>query len=111
MFSISRNTALRHLNAQLCSARRSRSCSPSTLARLLSSLAILEQRNGILEGSSLSSVAAAQKLGGSVTAFVAGSGAKSAAEQAAKMKGIGKILYIENSAYDRVRRLNAIRVY
>jgi hypothetical protein len=45
-----------------------------------------------------------------VTAFVAGSGAKSAAEQAAKMKGIEKILYVENSAYDRVRRRNAILV-
>jgi electron transfer flavoprotein len=110
MFSTSRNTALRQINTQLGSACRSRPYSPSTMARFLSSLAILEQRNGALESSSLSSVAAAQKLGGSVTAFVAGSGAKSAAEQAAKVKGVEKILYIENSAYDRVCRRSEIPV-
>lgn len=47
-------------------------------------------------------MAAAQKLGGSITAFLAGTGAKSAAEQAAKVKGIENILYVENGAYDRV---------
>jgi electron transfer flavoprotein alpha subunit len=74
----------------------------SALARLLSSLAVLEQRDGKLNMSSLAAVSAAQKLGGSVTGIVAGSGTKAVAEQAAKVKGIEKIIYIENGAYDRV---------
>ncbi|KAG5302573.1 electron transfer flavoprotein alpha-subunit [Histoplasma capsulatum] len=44
----------------------------SALSRLLSTLAVLEQRDGKIQGSSLSAITAAQKLGGSVTAFVAG---------------------------------------
>ncbi|KAK4697360.1 electron transfer flavoprotein alpha subunit, partial [Lecanoromycetidae sp. Uapishka_2] len=53
-------------------------------ARLLTSLAVLEQREGKLQNASLSAVTAAQKLGGSITGFIAGSGAKSVAEEAAK---------------------------
>jgi electron transfer flavoprotein alpha subunit len=100
MFASSRNSALRQINAQLRFARLSHN--PS---RLISSLAILEQRDGKLE--SLTSIAAAQKLGGSITALVAGTGAKAAAEQAAKVKGVEKVIYVENSAYDRVRKLNS----
>ena len=73
-------------------------------ARLLSSLALLEQREGKLENASLSAVTAAQKLGGSITGFIAGSGATSIAEEAAKVKGLDKIIIIDNGAYDKVRR-------
>jgi electron transfer flavoprotein alpha subunit len=108
MFSGSRNTALRQINAQLRYLRLSYSYQTPSHARFLSSLAILEQRDGKLQASSLASIAAAQKLGGSVTAFVAGSGAKSAAEEAAKVKGVEKIIYVENSAYERVRELHLL---
>ncbi|MCJ1278341.1 Electron transfer flavoprotein alpha-subunit [Puttea exsequens] len=70
-------------------------------ARLLSSLALLEQREGKLENASLSAVTAAQKLGGSITGFIAGSGATSIAEEAAKVKGLDKIIIIDNGAYDK----------
>lgn len=73
----------------------------SALARLLSSLAVLEQRDGKLNPSSLSAVTAAQKLGGSVTALVAGSAIKGVAEEVAKVNGIEKVLFVENGAYDR----------
>ncbi|KAL9635385.1 MAG: hypothetical protein Q9164_003495 [Protoblastenia rupestris] len=73
----------------------------SAFARLLSSLAVLEQREGKLQNASLSAVTAAQKLGGSVTGFVAGSGAKAVAEEAAKVKGLEKIIMVENSSYDK----------
>jgi hypothetical protein len=73
-----------------------------SLARLLSSLAILEQRDGKLNSSSLSAVTAAQKLGGSVTGLVAGKGAKAIADEAAKVKGLDKVIYIDSEAYDRV---------
>lgn len=72
------------------------------LARLLSSLALLEQRDGKLQNASLSAVTAAQKLGGSITGFIAGSGVKSVAEAAAKVKGLDKIIMVENGAYDKV---------
>jgi electron transfer flavoprotein alpha subunit len=63
----------------------------------------LEQQNGKLSSSSQAAVAAAQRLGGTVTAFVAGTGAKSVAEEAAKIKGIEKVIFVENPAYDKVR--------
>jgi electron transfer flavoprotein alpha subunit len=76
----------------------------SALARLLSTLAVLEQRNGKLESSSLSAIAAAQKLGGSVTGFIAGSGVKgTSAAEAAKIKGIEKVLAVDNDAYEKVQ--------
>lgn len=74
----------------------------STLPRSLSSLAVLEQREGKLQNASLSAVTAAQKLGGSITGFIAGSGVKSVVEEAAKVKGLDKIIMVENGAYDKV---------
>jgi hypothetical protein len=107
MFSIARSTALRASRTQL---RSSHGAVPhiSALARLLSSLAVLEQRDGKLNVSSLAAVTAAQKLGGSVTAIVAGSGIKAVAEEAAKVKGLEKIIFIENGAYDKVCMLCSI---
>lgn len=54
---------------------------------------------------SLSAVTAAQKLGGPVTGFIAGSQVRSVAEDAAKIKGIGKIIMVENGVYDKVSSL------
>ena len=72
------------------------------ISRLLSSLALLEQREGKLNNASLSAVTAAQKLGGSITGFIAGSGARSVAEEAAKVKGLERVIMIENGSYDKV---------
>lgn len=75
----------------------------SALTRLLSTLAVLEQRGGKLSSASLSAIAAAQKLGGSVTGFVAGEGVKSsAAAEAAKIKGVEKVVAVDNAAYEKV---------
>lgn len=76
----------------------------ASLARLLSSLAILEQRNGQLNTGSLSSVTAAKKLGGSVHAFVAGSGVKAVADEVAKIDGIEKVVIVDSAAYEKVRK-------
>ncbi|KFY88063.1 hypothetical protein V500_06594 [Pseudogymnoascus sp. VKM F-4518 (FW-2643)] len=73
----------------------------SQLQRLLSTLAVLEQNNGKLNTGSLSAVTAAKKLGGSVTAFVAGGSIKSVAEEAAKVEGVEKVISVDNAAYDR----------
>lgn len=77
---------------------------PSSLSRFLSSLAVLEQRDGALQNSSLSAITAAQKIGSSITGFIAGSNLKALAEAAAKVKGVEKIITVENGAYDRVRK-------
>ncbi|KAL7273226.1 Electron transfer flavoprotein alpha-subunit [Rhizina undulata] len=70
-------------------------------SRLLSTLAIVEHREGKVSASSLPTITAAAKLGGSVTAFVAGSDAKNIAEQTAKLNGVTKVLTVANGAYDR----------
>ena len=75
----------------------------ASFRRLLSSVALLEQREGKLNVASLAAVTAAQKLGGPVTGFVAGSKGKTLAEEVAKVKGIDKVVYVENEAYDKVR--------
>ncbi|KAL2157502.1 hypothetical protein VTH06DRAFT_6053 [Thermothelomyces fergusii] len=75
--------------------------SPAAMRRLLSALAILEQRDGKLNTGSLSAVTAAQKLGGSVHGFVAGSNIRPVAEEAAKVEGVEKIIAVDNGAYDR----------
>ncbi|CAK7198261.1 Electron transfer flavoprotein alpha-subunit [Sporothrix eucalyptigena] len=73
----------------------------ASLARLLSSLAILEQRGGQLSQGSLSAVTAAKKLGGSVHAFVAGGGVKGVADEVAKLDGIEKVVVVDNAAYEK----------
>lgn len=70
-------------------------------ARLASTLALLEQRDGKLNSGSLGAVTAGTKIGGSITGFIAGKNAKAIAEEASKVEGLDKILVAENEAYDR----------
>lgn len=51
--------------------------------------------------SSLASISAAQKLGNSVHGFVAGGSTKAVAEEASKVAGLDKVLYVDNAAYDK----------
>jgi len=67
----------------------------------LSTLAIIEHRGGSISSASLPVVSAAAKLGGPVTAFVAGTDAQSVAEQAGKLAGVEKVLTVSNGAYDK----------
>ncbi|WPG97302.1 putative electron transfer flavoprotein subunit alpha, mitochondrial [Acrodontium crateriforme] len=73
----------------------------AALQRLLSTLALLEQRDGKLNMSSLAAVSAAVKLGGSVHGFVAGGNVKAVADEAAKVEGLEKVIFVDNTAYDR----------
>lgn len=101
MFPLARYSVLRAARSQLYPS--SRALNQTALSRLLSTLAVLEQRDGKLQTSSLAAVAAAQKLGGSITAFVAGNAVKgTAAAEAAKIKGLEKVVAVENAAYDKV---------
>lgn len=94
-------SVLRQARTQLRS-RRTPVTSLSALSRLLSSLAVLEQRDGKLNHGSLGAVTAAQRLGGSITGFIAGGNIKSVAEAASKVRGIEKIIAVDNTAYDKV---------
>ena len=94
-------SSFRHARLQTCTTRILRP-RQSAIARLLSTLAILEQREGQLNKNSLSAVTAAQKLGGSITGFIAGSNVRPMAEEAAKVPGVEKIVLVDNGSYDKV---------
>ena len=89
----------RALGRQTCPA-----CSANTAAfrRLASSLAVLEQRDGVLNHGSLSAITAAKKLGGPIHVFVAGGNIKSVAEEAAKVDGVEKVIAVDSAAYEKV---------
>ncbi|KAF2502772.1 electron transfer flavo protein-like protein subunit alpha [Lophium mytilinum] len=101
MFPVARQSVLRQARSHLRRSQPTVLPQFSAVARLLSTLALLEQREGKLNVSSLAAVTAGQKLGGSVTGFIAGSGVKAVAEEAAKVQGIEKVIYVENGAYDK----------
>ncbi|KAM0795753.1 electron transfer flavoprotein-like protein subunit alpha [Usnea florida] len=101
MLFTARHSALRQAQCYLRSSRTFNQPRQLALTRLLSSLAVLEQREGKLQSASLSAITAARKLGGSITGFVAGKQARSVAEEAAKVKGVEKIIVVENSAYEK----------
>lgn len=95
-----------HLRGRLAQATRTIPSaffsSPAALRRLASTLAILEQREGKLNHGSLSAITAAQKIGGAVHGFVAGSNIKAVADEAATAEGVEKIVAVDNGAYDKV---------
>jgi electron transfer flavoprotein alpha subunit len=100
MLPLARTCAWRTARSSVKRTSITSSLSSSVLARLASTLAILEQREGKLNPSSLGAITAAQKIGGSIHGFLAGP--KSVAEAAAKVKGLEKVLMVDNSAYDKV---------
>ena len=102
MFAPTRSSSFRQVQCHLRTCIQHGNKRTAAYERLLSTLAVLEQREGKLNPSSLAAVSAAQRLGGTVSAFVAGSGVKVVAEEAAKLKGIEKVIYVDNGAYDRV---------
>ena len=110
MLFTTRHSAFRQAKCYLRPSKPSNRQQQSAFARLLSSLAVLEQREGKLQNASLSAITAAQKLGGSITGFIAGSGIRSVVEEAAKVEGVEKIVVVENSAYDKVRSLRRIQL-
>lgn len=73
---------------------------------LLSTLAILEQRDGQLNKASLSAVTAATKLGAPIHAFIAGTDASKVAQEAAQVLGVDKVVTVSNAAYEKVLALH-----
>jgi electron transfer flavoprotein alpha subunit len=62
-------------------------------------LVIAEHDNASLKGATLNTVAAAQKIGGDIDLLVAGENCGAAAEAAAKVSGVAKVLVADNAAY------------
>jgi electron transfer flavoprotein alpha subunit len=62
-------------------------------------LVIAEHSNAAIAGATLNTVAAAQAIGGDIHVLVAGSACGAAAEAAAKISGVAKVLVADNAAY------------
>ncbi len=62
-------------------------------------LVVAEHDNASLKGATLNTISAAAKLGGDVVVLVAGSGAAAAADAAAKVAGVSKVLSADAAAF------------
>jgi electron transfer flavoprotein alpha subunit len=65
-----------------------------------STLVLIEHHEGKVLSDSLSAITAAQKFGGPVVAFVAGSNAASTANEVKKLEGVSKVVVANNAALD-----------
>src|SRR5438874_7095105 len=65
----------------------------------MAALVIAEHDNAQLKGGTANAVSAAAKIGGDVHVLVAGQGCKAAAESAAKLAGVAKVLLCEAGHY------------
>ena len=65
----------------------------------MATLLIAEHDNASIKDATNKTLTAAAVLGGEVDVLVAGEGAKAAAEAAAKLKGVRKVLLADNAAY------------
>ncbi|CAJ0887955.1 Electron transfer flavoprotein subunit alpha [freshwater sediment metagenome] len=65
-------------------------------------LLLAETSNGALAPATAKAVTAAQQIGGPIHVLVVGPGLKGAADQAAKIAGVEKVLYAEDAALDHV---------
>ena len=102
MLQAAPRSVFRQLRCRARTSKVSYAFQSPQLARLLSSLAVLEQRDGTLNPSSLAAITAAREVGGSVTALVAGSNITPVAQEVAKVNDLSKVIKIDNGAYDKV---------
>ncbi len=64
------------------------------------SVLIIAEHDGVsLRGSTLNTIAAAKEVGGDIAILVAGSGCRAAAEAAAKVDGVAKVLLADDKIY------------
>jgi electron transfer flavoprotein alpha subunit len=66
----------------------------------MSILVIAEHDNASIKSATLNTVAAASAIGGDVSVLVAGSNCQGAADQAATIAGVGKVLVADNACYE-----------
>ncbi|MCV6590135.1 MAG: FAD-binding protein [Marinobacterium sp.] len=63
-------------------------------------LVIAEHDNSVLKGATLNAVTAASQMGDDIHVLIAGSGAQSVADEAAKVAGVSKVLLADDAAYE-----------
>ncbi|WP_132250767.1 electron transfer flavoprotein subunit alpha/FixB family protein [Methylobacterium segetis] len=68
----------------------------------MATLLLIEHDNGAVKDSSLKALSAARELGAPIHALVLGSGSKPAAEAAARLEGLEKVLNAEDAVYDHL---------
>ena len=66
----------------------------------MTTLLYVEHANGQIKDGTLKALTAAKQLGAPIHALVAGAGSKAAAEAAARLDGVEKVLNAEDAAYD-----------
>src|SRR5687767_9346634 len=66
----------------------------------MTALVIAEHDKQSLKGGTANAVTAAHEMAGDVHVLVAGTGSKAAAEAAAKLTGVSKVLHVEAAHYD-----------
>ncbi|MBS9777555.1 MAG: electron transfer flavoprotein subunit alpha/FixB family protein [Gammaproteobacteria bacterium] len=64
----------------------------------MSILVLIEHDNSDINAASLSTIAAAQKIGGDITALVTGEGVTSVAEKTAQIAGVDKVITVDDAA-------------
>lgn len=65
----------------------------------MSILVVAEHDNAAIKGATLNTVAAAKQLGGDIAVLVAGVDCQAAADAAAKIEGVSKVLVADHAAY------------
>ncbi len=65
----------------------------------MTALVLAEHDNASLKAATLNAISAAQKIDGDVHVLVVGSGCKAVAETAAKVKGVSKVLLVDDARY------------
>jgi electron transfer flavoprotein alpha subunit len=68
----------------------------------MSILVVADHNNAALVGATANTVAAAQQIDGDITVLVAGSNCGTAAEEAAKLSGVAKVVVADNAAYEHL---------
>ncbi len=66
----------------------------------MTALVIAEHDSSMLKGGTANAVTAAAQLGGDVHVLVAGANARGAADAAAKLAGVAKVLHVQAGHYD-----------
>lgn len=68
----------------------------------MSNLVIAEHNNETIKAATLVCVAAAKEIGGDIAVLVAGANCSAAADAAAKIEGVDKVLLADNAVYDHM---------
>lgn len=66
----------------------------------MSILVVADHKNSAMLAATANTVAAAQQIGGEITVLVAGANCGAAAEEAARLNGVSKVLVADNPAYE-----------